>query len=86
MGKFLAGIPLNIMSPVMRDAVVVCQKLKVRFLWIDSLCIMQDSKKDWEMQSSKMCEIYTKLEDPHFGPPATPRLKPNLSIELQVQP
>lgn len=58
--EFRAGIPLETMSPVMRDAVVVCRKLNVRYLWIDALCIMQDSREDWEVESSKLSEIYTK--------------------------
>ncbi len=40
----LRGIPANIMSPVMRDAVNVCRLLSVRHLWIDSLCIIQDQE------------------------------------------
>ncbi|KAI6358791.1 hypothetical protein MCOR25_007227 [Pyricularia grisea] len=58
--EFRAGIPLETMSPVMRDAVVVCHKLNVRYLWIDALCIMQDDQEDWEVQSSKMSEIYSQ--------------------------
>ncbi|KAF1988918.1 hypothetical protein K402DRAFT_427576, partial [Aulographum hederae CBS 113979] len=41
-----------------QDAVVATRKLGVRYLWIDSLCIIQDSKEDWENESVKMCEIY----------------------------
>ncbi|KAK7425901.1 hypothetical protein QQZ08_007615 [Neonectria magnoliae] len=41
-----------------RDAVVVVRELGLRFLWIDSLCIIQDSKEDWEEQSAVMGDIY----------------------------
>ncbi|TLD11687.1 hypothetical protein PspLS_11776 [Pyricularia sp. CBS 133598] len=58
--SFRAGIPLETMSPVMRDAVTVCRALKVRYLWIDALCIMQNHQGDWEVQSSKMCEVYSQ--------------------------
>lgn len=29
------------------DAIVVCRHLGIRYLWIDSLCIVQDCKTDW---------------------------------------
>lgn len=30
----------------------------LRYLWIDSLCIIQDSEEDWERESARMCAIY----------------------------
>jgi hypothetical protein len=30
----------------------------VNFLWIDSLCIMQDSLSDWEEEASLMADVY----------------------------
>ncbi|KAL4778822.1 hypothetical protein BJX76DRAFT_362365 [Aspergillus varians] len=41
------------------DAVEVCRCLGIEFLWVDSLCIMQDSENDWLTQSGKMCEYYS---------------------------
>ncbi|KAF2425768.1 HET-domain-containing protein [Tothia fuscella] len=41
-----------------RDAVQSTRRLGVRYLWIDSLCIIQDSKEDWEIESTKMCDIF----------------------------
>lgn len=41
------------------DAIVVCRHLGIRFLWIDSLCIVQDSKSDWQTQSGRMGDIYS---------------------------
>ena len=52
------GIRLSQLSPVFRDAVRVCHRLGVEFLWIDSLCIIQDSKEDWERESARMCDYY----------------------------
>jgi Heterokaryon incompatibility protein (HET) len=43
---------------VFQDAVRVCRRLGIRYLWIDSLCIIQDSKDDWELESSKICDYY----------------------------
>jgi hypothetical protein len=33
-------------------------RLKIRYLWIDSLCIVQDDEEDWSVQASKMPSIY----------------------------
>lgn len=38
-----AGISREDLPPVFRDAVAVLQSLGVEMLWIDSLCIVQDS-------------------------------------------
>ncbi|KAK0667658.1 heterokaryon incompatibility protein-domain-containing protein [Cercophora samala] len=53
-----AGIPLSELSPVMRDTVTVCRSLGISYLWIDALCIIQDSKTDWELESQQMARIY----------------------------
>lgn len=42
-----------------QDAFAVCRGLGVRYLWIDSLCIVQGDKLDWEQESAKMAAIYT---------------------------
>lgn len=41
-----------------QDAVIMTRKLRIRYLWIDSLCILQDSRADWEKESTVMGEIY----------------------------
>jgi Heterokaryon incompatibility protein (HET) len=41
-----------------QDAVTITRGLGVRFLWIDALCIVQDSKEDWEHESSGMRDLY----------------------------
>lgn len=52
------GIELTSLPKTFRDAVTMTRKLGISFLWIDSLCIIQDSDKDWEIESSKMGRIY----------------------------
>lgn len=41
-----------------QDAVTVTRSIGVRYLWIDSLCIIQNDTTDWEVESSKMSSIY----------------------------
>jgi hypothetical protein len=40
------------------DAIVVARKLHVQYLWIDSLCIIQDDKEDWRTESLLMDQVY----------------------------
>lgn len=40
------------------DAIRVTQKLGLQYLWVDSLCIIQDSPGDWESESSRMASVY----------------------------
>lgn len=54
----LQSIPIETMPEVMRDAVAICRALSIRYLWIDSLCIIQDNKSDWEQESEVMGLIY----------------------------
>lgn len=44
------GIKESSMPPVLRDAIQVCRSLSVQYLWIDSLCIIQDDITDWERE------------------------------------
>ena len=33
----------------------------LRYLWIDSLCIIQDDQQDWEKEASKMGNVYRNV-------------------------
>ena len=52
------GISLKDMPQTFQDAVKVTRQLGLRYLWIDSLCIIQNDPEDWERQSSLMGQIY----------------------------
>jgi hypothetical protein len=52
------GMAMQALPPTFRDAIEVTRRLGYRYLWIDSLCILQDSYKDWEMESALMQEYY----------------------------
>lgn len=40
------------------DAISITRRLGIRYLWIDALCIIQDSQDDWAQESVKMGHIY----------------------------
>lgn len=52
-------IELADLCKTFQDAIMVTRKLGVRFLWNDSLCIIQNSASDWETESSRMGRIYS---------------------------
>jgi hypothetical protein len=52
------AIPLDGLPKTFRDAVVICRHLGILYLWIDRLCIVQDSKSDWERESGAMGSIF----------------------------
>lgn len=41
-----------------RDAIVITGNLGFRYVWIDSLCIVQDSPEDWKANCHKMSTIF----------------------------
>jgi hypothetical protein len=40
------------------DAVTITRKLGQRYLWIDSLCIIQNSPEDWAKEAALMASVY----------------------------
>ncbi|KAH7323883.1 heterokaryon incompatibility protein-domain-containing protein [Rhexocercosporidium sp. MPI-PUGE-AT-0058] len=48
------------LSAVFRDAITISRNLDIEYIWIDSLCIIQDSKPDWEIESAKMGSYYSR--------------------------
>lgn len=41
-----------------KNAIEVTKRLGLRYIWIDSLCIIQDDSNDWEEQAAQMVSIY----------------------------
>lgn len=42
----------------LQDAIDVSRQLGISYLWVDALCIIQDSKEDWATESVKMGQVY----------------------------
>jgi len=53
------GLTLESFPQTIRDAIYITRALGIPFLWIDALCIIQDSLGDWEEEAPKMAEIYS---------------------------
>lgn len=55
---FYKEIPVSSISKTFKEAIEFTRMLRVQYLWIDSLCIIQDSRQDWLHESSMMGEVY----------------------------
>jgi hypothetical protein len=51
-------IPIHSLSQTFQNAIKTCRELHIKYIWIDSLCIIQDDKEDWAKESLQMCDIY----------------------------
>jgi hypothetical protein len=56
--KFMERIPINALSKTFLDAMDIARQLEIQYIWIDSLCIIQDDRHDWEKESSLMSSVY----------------------------
>jgi Heterokaryon incompatibility protein (HET) len=58
LNSHMSRIDLFQLPQTIRDAVLVCRKLGVRYLWVDALCIIQDSGQSKNDELVKMFDIY----------------------------
>ena len=56
--EFQAGVEYAELPKTYRDAISITLALGLQHLWIDALCIVQDMKNDWEVESQKMDQYY----------------------------
>ncbi|KAI0477829.1 heterokaryon incompatibility protein-domain-containing protein [Xylariaceae sp. FL0804] len=54
----LIGLNESEMTPVLRDAISFTRALRIPYLWVDALCVLQDGITDWEDQCSDMDLVY----------------------------
>lgn len=55
---FKTRIPMAVLPANFVDAVLITRALGFKYLWIDCLCIKQDSREDWDVESKHMGDIY----------------------------
>ncbi|KAF1961035.1 HET-domain-containing protein, partial [Byssothecium circinans] len=56
--RFMEGVQCPELSKTFQDTVHIVRSLGIRYLWIDSLCIIQDSAEHWLRESKRMGLIY----------------------------
>lgn len=57
--SMLQGISLDDLPLTFQHAILITRNLGYRYLWIDSLCIIQDDVDDWAFESTTMSRIYS---------------------------
>lgn len=56
------GMGVHVLPTMMRDAILALCRLGFSHLWIDSLCIVQDSADDWQHEAGQMADVYSNAE------------------------
>lgn len=56
----LQSFPIQQLPATLRDAIVICRELGFQYIWIDALCIIQNSPngEDWVIGSGMMDAVY----------------------------
>lgn len=76
----MKSIPWSRIPRTFRDAIKVTRALGIAHVWIDSVCIIQDDKGDWEREAANMHSIY---ENSHITIGATSAPGPNGGLYLR---
>lgn len=56
--EFEKGLLLSSLPKTIREAIQVTREIEIRCLWVDSICIFQDSVEDWEAEAVRMSDVY----------------------------
>ncbi|KAI8626068.1 hypothetical protein F5Y19DRAFT_488559 [Xylariaceae sp. FL1651] len=59
LGAFKKAIPEDQLPATFKDAVLTTRALKVRYLWIDSLCIIQGEDGDFNDEAKRMENVFS---------------------------
>jgi hypothetical protein len=58
LSEHLVNVQVEKLPRTFQDAITFTRRLGLRYLWIDSLCIIQDDSDDWAREASGMMEVY----------------------------
>ena len=76
MSDFVQGLPSQGLPQTFKDFALLARRFRVRYIWIDAFCIIQDSDEDWSREALLMRYVYanstcnvaaTASEDPDGG-------------------
>jgi hypothetical protein len=73
LNDFRVQVPESKLCKTFKDAIAIVKYLGLGYLWIDSLCIVQDDLGDWRRESAKMSSIYSCLVS--TSPPQAPEME-----------
>ena len=95
--QMTSSLPIDSLPKVFQDAMNITVELGYEYLWIDSLCIIQDSSgsRDWMKECEIMDQIYgnavcnlaaTGFHDGHEGLLTTFTTMPPVYAQIEEQP
>ena len=58
--EFTKSIPMSKLPLTFKDAIEVTRSLCIEYLWVDSLCIIQDDPVDWEREAATMGSVFER--------------------------
>jgi hypothetical protein len=58
METFKKSIPFQDIPRTILEAIIITRRLGIRYLWVDALCITQDSKEEWLREAKNMTDVY----------------------------
>ncbi|KAF5550392.1 hypothetical protein FNAPI_7727 [Fusarium napiforme] len=53
------GMPAKDLPATFRDAIAITNRLRLEYIWIDALCIIQLDAEDWSLHSVTMAKVYS---------------------------
>lgn len=56
---YLSGISWSKIPRTFQDAMVLTWRLGFQYIWIDSLCILQDDEENWRKEAATMASVYS---------------------------
>ncbi|KAK7408823.1 hypothetical protein QQX98_009009 [Neonectria punicea] len=56
--EYQSDIPSSLLPTKYLEAIRIAKALGFRYIWINSLCIIQDSDEDWKKEALKMATVY----------------------------
>jgi hypothetical protein len=57
--QYQQSIEFAALPRTFQEVVLFTRRLFIQYLWIDSLCIIQDDEEDWREQSALMAKVYS---------------------------
>jgi hypothetical protein len=58
LAQYQSEIMFRDLGLVYQKTVIMLRKPRLQYIWIDSLCIVQDDPEEWQVESLAMAEIY----------------------------
>lgn len=58
--EYIHSIDVTRMPSTFRDAVTVTRELKLQYLWIDSICIVQGPRGDFNVEAKRMENVFSR--------------------------